>query len=327
MNRPIGGMDAQPGLLRDAQKQLEQDSSYGNPLPPLSFLGHRGDRARARDMHILRGDQTLPELRQNYTSVYQHIAHLNNDHGLQVVVDQNTNRVRFAETKEEARTPVQPPEDQQQKTTNLILYGPPGTGKTYRTALEAVRLCYGESATEEFSDPKRRQELMAEYRQLVEDKRITFVTFHQSLSYEEFVEGLRPETAGTRQDDQPPAEPAAGLRLSDHAGIFKEICGRAKNDLGIPDRVETLGVIEKDFRVIRSGLTEPDSGAKFDRAIAEKQINGQMAGKSTGRRRNMTNGRTSRHGASRMTLRQSAITSPSTAPGSSAEAQSGNTLS
>lgn len=27
--------------------------------------------------------------------------------------------------------------------TNLILYGPPGTGKTYRTALEAVRLCDG----------------------------------------------------------------------------------------------------------------------------------------------------------------------------------------
>jgi 5-methylcytosine-specific restriction protein B len=34
----------------------------------------------------------------------------------------------------------------QTKPTNMIFFGPPGTGKTYRTALEAVRLCDGDSS-------------------------------------------------------------------------------------------------------------------------------------------------------------------------------------
>lgn len=270
MNKPIGGKDAQPGLLRDALANIERDPGYGDPA--RSFLGHRGPRGIALDMHFLRGDQTMDDLQQNYKAVYQHIAHLRTDHGLQVTVDKGTNRVRFVKTEEEASTPVQPPADKQQKTTNLILYGPPGTGKTYRTALEAVRLCYGESVAEGLSGPDQRKELMEEYRQLLEDKRIAFVTFHQSLSYEEFVEGLRPETAGTRQDDQTPTEPSAGLRLSPHDGIFKDICVRAANDLNIPDEAEAAGRLDVDRRIIRLGLTGADWGTKFDLAIAENQI-------------------------------------------------------
>lgn len=104
-------------------------------------------------------------------------------------------------------------------SANLILYGPPGTGKTYATAREAVRLC-GEAI------PEGRSELMKAYHQLVEAGRIEFVTFHQSYSYEDFVEGLRPP-----MDEDDGAEPASpGLRLMVHDGVFKRISEAARLD-------------------------------------------------------------------------------------------------
>ncbi|EOW9101365.1 McrB family protein [Vibrio cholerae] len=90
---------------------------------------------------------------------------------------------------------------------NQILYGPPGTGKTYHTIEAAVK-----AAEPSFSWDSR-EELKAEYARLVSDKRIRFVTFHQSYGYEEFVEGLR---AVSNQDNQ--------IEYPIQSGIFKQIC-------------------------------------------------------------------------------------------------------
>jgi len=111
----------------------------------------------------------------------------------------------------------------QTATTNLILYGPPGTGKTYQTAWEAVRLCLGDDFAVAVSGEKNRDRLMAEYRRLMADGRIEFVTFHQSMSYEEFVEGLRPSI-----DADVPSEHGAGFRLEPVAGIFQRVARRAE---------------------------------------------------------------------------------------------------
>lgn len=118
--------------------------------------------------------------------------------------------------------------------TNLILYGPPGTGKTYATAWEAVRLCLGDAAAAHLSHD--RNALMAEYRRLADDKndrRIEFVTFHQSFSYEDFVEGLRPDTGREQEGDPVKDTPASGgFRLKVHDGVFKRISERARLDTG-----------------------------------------------------------------------------------------------
>ena len=93
---------------------------------------------------------------------------------------------------------------------NTILYGPPGTGKTYATAERCVKICDGEGA-EANEAPQVR------YRALVEEKRVEFVTFHQSYGYEEFVEGLRPVTGS-----------GGGFDLEIRDGVLKRIADRAR---------------------------------------------------------------------------------------------------
>ena len=95
---------------------------------------------------------------------------------------------------------------------NTILYGPPGTGKTYGTRQRCVQIC---DATGEGKTP---EEIHERYRELVEDRRVEFITFHQSYGYEEFVEGLRPETEGN----------GSGLRLTVRDGVLKRIAERAR---------------------------------------------------------------------------------------------------
>lgn len=111
-------------------------------------------------------------------------------------------------------------------TTNLILYGPPGTGKTFTTAWEAVRLCLGDAAAEPLRDD--REALMAEYHRLAGEGRIEFVTFHQSMAYEDFVEGRQPMT-GSDGDE---GAASAGFRLETVPGIFRRISKRAVTGLG-----------------------------------------------------------------------------------------------
>jgi len=88
---------------------------------------------------------------------------------------------------------------------NQILYGPPGTGKTYHSISKAVGIC--RSDDDEFPRCKQHEAeghqkdcyACAEtaYKQLQEEGRIEFVTFHQSYGYEEFIEGVRAETNET----------------------------------------------------------------------------------------------------------------------------------
>ncbi|WP_282937656.1 hypothetical protein [Paenibacillus sp. RC67] len=83
---------------------------------------------------------------------------------------------------------------------NLILYGPPGTGKTYETVYHALRIVEQDIDSKLLKDPKLREEAMNRYRTHVEKNQVVVCTFHQSYSYEDFVEGIRfnTETRDTR---------------------------------------------------------------------------------------------------------------------------------
>ncbi len=98
---------------------------------------------------------------------------------------------------------------------NQILYGPPGTGKTYSTIDRVVEIC--EPAQYSSNDHQKNKEV---YDQLLKEGRVVFTTFHQSMSYEDFIEGIKPIKPG---DDD------TFLKYDIEPGVFKQIANTAKN--------------------------------------------------------------------------------------------------
>ena len=100
-----------------------------------------------------------------------------------------------------------------ERRKNIVLYGAPGTGKTYDVPELAVRLCDPAFMAAEPS----REEIVSRYNQLKTEKRIAFTTFHQSLDYEDWIEGLRPVVNENSQ-----------VTYEIEGGIFKKLCEEAE---------------------------------------------------------------------------------------------------
>ena len=100
-----------------------------------------------------------------------------------------------------------------ERRKNIVLYGAPGTGKTYDVPELAVRLCDPSFMVAEPS----REEIVSRYNQLKTEKRIAFTTFHQSLDYEDWIEGLRPVVNENSQ-----------VTYEIESGLFKKLCEEAE---------------------------------------------------------------------------------------------------
>ena len=120
----------------------------------------------------------------------------------------------------------------------IILQGAPGTGKTYATAEIAVNLI-----NDSVSD--KRQALMDRYQELVKEDRIFFTTFHQSMDYEEFVEGYKPITNDDRTMIYEPKD-----------GIFKQACNKA-NELLLKET--NYITIEKAIELLYKKFLDKDN--------------------------------------------------------------------
>ena len=99
---------------------------------------------------------------------------------------------------------------------NIILYGAPGTGKTYIAPVYALACI--ENKTISDYDSLKRKEILDKYNEYVNKGQIVFTTFHQSFGYEEFIQGLRPDT---KSED---------LKFVLKDGIFKNIVSSALNN-------------------------------------------------------------------------------------------------
>ena len=103
----------------------------------------------------------------------------------------------------------------------VILYGPPGTGKTYTARRFAMWWTYQddtEKLADALSSPESFLELERNQSQGDDFSLVTRVTFHPSYSYEDFVEGFRPQET---------SDGTLSLKLEN--GIFKRICQEAKD--------------------------------------------------------------------------------------------------
>ncbi|WP_250518977.1 AAA family ATPase [Caballeronia sp. ATUFL_M1_KS5A] len=139
--------------------------------------------------------------------------------------------------------------DREPGPTNLILFGPPGTGKTYHTVNEALRILDPALLSNSLS----RGELTAAFDKYIENGQIVFATFHQSFSYEDFVEGLR----ATTENGQ--------IEYVVEPGVFKRLCDRAIQGVPASDDPfdKALAAFREKLEVATNGeLLMPTSTGK-----------------------------------------------------------------
>lgn len=140
------------------------------------------------------------------------------------------------------------------KSMNIILYGPPGTGKTFRTAEIAVQIC------DESLPVGDRKQLMARYEELRGEGRISFVTFHQSYGYEDFVEGLRPEMN----------EGQVTYRI--RPGVFRDVCDTARRNTLVKPGLSGKPLRERTIFKMSLGAAGTSEGRKVFQACIENGI-------------------------------------------------------
>ncbi|MFZ2899864.1 MAG: AAA family ATPase [Saprospiraceae bacterium] len=115
---------------------------------------------------------------------------------------------------------------------NQILYGPPGTGKTYNSINLALEVL-GEPDLN-WNDRKAVKKRFDDW---VDEGRIVFTTFHQSMSYEDFIEGIKP-----MKPNPDGSMPGYEVKM----GIFRELCERASQKTGLKNFDEIFDQFVED---------------------------------------------------------------------------------
>jgi 5-methylcytosine-specific restriction enzyme B len=123
------------------------------------------------------------------------------------------------------------------QTKNIMLYGAPGVGKTHNYKRLITMIEDGNDEKTIFDSISKNETTNYFDNSIFEDikkeKRIEFVAFHQSYSYEDFIEGFRPS-----EEDE---------KIVRQDGIFKIISDKAKKNLEnsqIPKQEYTIDIEE-----------------------------------------------------------------------------------
>jgi 5-methylcytosine-specific restriction protein B len=140
---------------------------------------------------------------------------------------------------------------------NTILYGPPGTGKTYHAITHAVAIVDGEDV--EVVKRRPREQVRKRYDELLDKRLVRTVTFHQSFSYEDFIEGIKPQTHVSKDGE----EEVKLVTYEVQDGIFKLMCASARTG-----EQGAAGIIDED-RLAKANFYKVSLGQYNDPADDE----------------------------------------------------------
>ena len=203
----------------------------------------------------------IEELEKKYNEFFEYVRDYDKNHMSRFY---DILKIKNEDFEKDIQTNKQKIIDKIMKVTsslNLILYGPPGTGKTYNTLFHALAIIESKKVEDIEDECKKLDEdhkndptnhpddgyttLKGRYDKLVDQGRIVFTTFHQSMSYEDFIEGIKPEVDTVnieaiyknKQKTTTPIQFGEGtttisnlsrMKYEVKDGIFKKICEKAK---------------------------------------------------------------------------------------------------
>jgi len=213
-------------LINDIPKKLEIESIFN--INDIEYL---------KDLHKKlgkKGDKDLYEWSKSIgngvpmASVGKYIDFLTyqNNNQNEKIFDEEEQNFQITKNKDTIKQPI--------KIKNILLYGASGIGKTHnykrligmienneemKTIFDTISI---NLTTQNFDSTILET--------IKEEERIEFITFHQSYSYEDFIEGFRPQKSGN-------------IELED--GIFKSISNRALENL--EDSQKSLDTISQKY--------------------------------------------------------------------------------
>ncbi len=163
----------------------------------------------------IRSSGNAGRIRARFGSLFQRLGIESGDWAVIHEVGADTYRMSFERIHEPA---PELPATRAKPELNQILYGPPGTGKTYHTINRALAIL-DPDYLDKHDD---RRDLQRRFDELRNEDRVRFVTFHQSFSYEDFVEGLRAHHDDDTQSIRYEVEPGVFRRLVEDATLSRE---------------------------------------------------------------------------------------------------------
>ncbi len=183
---------------------------------------------------------------------------------------------KYVETDDDEEIlPYSPEMDDEPKVVralNRILYGPPGTGKTYNTVKHAVALV----ENKENVDNEPYADVKARFDEYCEHGRIKFTTFHQSFSYEDFVEGIRPVIVDKYGKESSSAHAETNVIYRVYDGVFKTFCDRAAknpfvNYVAVIDEINR-GNISKIFGELITLIEDTKRGTAVTLPFSQREF-------------------------------------------------------